>query len=173
MPFARAQDIADFVPFLNDTCEAYGITTPVRQAAFLAQITVESDHLWHQREHYGSARGEEYASGKAYEGRKDLGDIHPGDGVHYKGRGLLQVTGLANYTREGEALGLDLVKAPELLCEPEHSCDSAGLYWKTHGCNELADAGNFIAITKKINGGTNGEDQREKAWARAKAALSI
>ena len=149
--------------------------SPARVAAFLAQITVESDHLWHQREHFHSKLGEEYASGAAYEGRHDLGNTEEGDGVRFKGHGLLQTTGRANHQRVSTALGHDFVAHPEDLSEPEWACKSAGYYWKTHGCNELADAGtdaSFLAITHKINGGTNGEAEREAAWARAKAALA-
>lgn len=173
MPRAREQDLEDFVAPLNEACREYGITTPVRQAAFLAEIAVESDHLWRSRDHYKTARGEEYASGAAYEDRKDLGNIHPADGPRYKGRGLIQTTGFSNYEKLCAVFKQDFLGHPELLLDPKWSCYSACFYWKSHGLNELADAGDFIHVTKRINGGTNGEPEREAAWARVKAALAI
>lgn len=173
MPAAKTEDLADFCEALDSAMEAYDISTPKRQAAFLAQCAEESDQLWHQRDHYHSARGEEYASGRTYEGRKDLGDIHTGDGVHYKGRGLLQVTGLSNYARVSTALGVDFVAHPERLSEPKFACLSAAHYWKSHGLNELADKDEFITITKRINGGTNGLSERQQFWERAKRALAV
>lgn len=118
MPQARPNDIDDFCPAINAAMAQYEINTHDREAAFLAQCAEESDQLWHQRDHYKTARGEEYASGHAYEGRQDLGNIESGDGVRFKGRGLLQVTGRANYAKEGAALGIDLVAHPEKLSEP-------------------------------------------------------
>jgi putative chitinase len=173
MPAARAQDVADFCPAINAAMREFGITTPVRQAAFLGQIAVESDQFWHSRDHYGTKRGEEYASGSGYEGRKDLGNIHPGDGVKFKGHGLLQTTGAANHEKVHQALGIDCVNHPELLCEPEGAARAAGYYWKHHGCNELADAGKFEAITHIINGGINGLERRNQFWAVAKTTLAI
>jgi putative chitinase len=176
MPAARAQDISDFVGPLNAAMHEYGITTPQRQAAFLGQIAVESDQFWHQRDHYGTHRGEEYASGVKYENRHDLGNVHPGDGPRYKGHGLIQTTGFDNHHKASVVLNHDFVGHPEDLCLPEWASRSAGYYWKSHGCNELADAGtdeSFIAITKKINGGTNGLKERQQFWAAAKTALAI
>jgi len=173
LPHAHAQDLEDFCTPLNVACRTYEINVnAARLAAFLAQITVESDHLWHNRDHFGTPRGEEYGSGDAYEGRHDLGNTKPGYGRRYKGRGLIQTTGLFNYDKTGAALGIDLVGHPELLLLPEWSCKSAALYFKAHGCCEAADTGAFAWITKRINGGLNGQDQREAAWARAKEALS-
>jgi putative chitinase len=146
MPLAR--DRADkFCEPLSRAMAEFDINTPSRQAAFVAQVGHESGQLRYVRE---------LASGTAYEGRKDLGNTQPGDGVRYKGRGLIQVTGRANYAACGKALGLDLIAHPELLEDPVNACRSAAWFWKTHGLNELADVGDQARITRRINGGTNG-----------------
>jgi len=141
MPRAHADDIADFVQPLNVACAEYGIdSTAERLACFLAQISVESDDLWHARAHYDTVRGEEYASGEAYENRHDLGNVQPGTASD-SGRGILQVTGRQNYHRASSIFGVDFEAAPEHLLEPKWSCLSAAYYWQSHGCNELSDAG--------------------------------
>ena len=159
MPQAKQSNIDAFVQPINDTCDEFKINTPQRQAAFLAQIAHESGQLRYS---------EELASGEAYEGRKDLGNTLSGDGVRYKGRGLIQITGKENYARCGSALGVDLLAEPERLKEPELAARSAGWFWFTHGCNELADADDFQRITRRINGGLNGYDDRVAFWERAK-----
>jgi putative chitinase len=162
MPFAKPHIAAFFSP-LVDAMEEFEINTPARQAAFLAQIGHESGQLRYVRE---------LASGIAYEGRADLGNAQPGDGVRFKGRGLIQITGRTNYAKCGEALGLDLVGQPNLLEDPVNACRSAGWFWKTHGLNELADASDFIRITRRINGGTNGLADRQALLERAVGVLS-
>lgn len=151
-----------FFESLSAAMEEFEINTPARQAAFLAQIAHESGSLRYVRE---------LASGGAYEGRADLGNTHAGDGPFFKGRGLIQITGRNNYTKCGEALDLPLLQQPELLEQPDSACRSAAWFWQTHGLNELADAGDFIRITKRINGGTNGLAERQAFWARAKQVL--
>lgn len=153
-----------FTEPLAQACAEYGIDTPARVAAFLAQIAHESGGLRYVRE---------IASGAAYEGRQDLGNTEPGDGIRFRGRGLIQITGRANYRRCGEALGLDLEALPELLEEPVNASRSAAWFWASRKLNALADAGDFLKITKRINGGTNGLADREAYHARAKAALGI
>jgi putative chitinase len=172
MPRASDADVDDFAGPLAAAMARFNVNTPARQAAFLAQLAHESDELWHQRDRYGSERGEEYASGLAYEGRRDLGNTEPGDGQRFKGRGLIQVTGRANYAKAAEALGPNFLERPELLNEPKHSANAAGHFWESHGLNELADAGDFGRITRIINGGTNGQAQRESFLARAGEALA-
>lgn len=162
MPFAKAR-ISTFLEPLNLAMEEFQINTPARQAAFLAQIGHESGQLRYVRE---------LASGKAYEGRLDLGNTEHGDGVRFKGRGLIQVTGRANYRECGKALGLDLITHPELLEEPLHACRSAAWFWKSRGLNELADAGDFMRITRRINGGTNGMADRQALYVAAKEVLA-
>lgn len=123
------------------------ITTQARARDFLAQVLHESGGL-----HYF----EEIASGAAYEGRADLGNTHPGDGRRYKGRGPIQLTGRANYKAYGTKLHLPLEAEPTLAAKHDVGWRIAALYWDDHGLNQLADHGNFITITKRINGGTNG-----------------
>lgn len=162
MPFARARATA-FIEPLNAAMAEFGIDSAARIASFIAQVGHESGQLQYVRE---------LASGAAYEGRKDLGNTWPGDGQRYKGRGLLQITGRLNYIACGAALGLDLVGHPELLEQPAAACRSAGWFWKTHGLNELADTGDQVRVTKRINGGTNGLAERLALFEKAKLALS-
>jgi len=165
MPGAGAR--ADqFAGPLNGAMAAYAINTPVRQAAFIAQIAHESGQLRYTRELWGPTPTQQ-----RYEGRADLGNTEPGDGVRFKGRGLIQVTGRANYAACGAALGLPLLDHPELLEQPDGACKSAAWFWKSRGLNELADAGAFITITKRINGSTNGLADRQAFWERARAEL--
>lgn len=91
--------------------------------------------------------------------------------MRYKGRGLIQVTGRANYERCGDALNLPLLDQPELLEQPIHACSSAGWFWQSHGLNELADSEKFITITRRINGGTNGLAERLRYYQAAKRVL--
>jgi putative chitinase len=116
---------------------------------------------------------EEIASGEAYEGRKSLGNTQPGDGKRYKGRGPIQLTGRNNYRKAGAALHLDLESKPELAAQPDVGYRVAGWFWKTHGLNELADKGEFVQITKRVNGGTHGLARREEFYKRAKEVLGV
>ena len=93
------------------------------------------------------------------------------DGSKYRGRGLIQITGRANYMACGEALGIDLIKQPELLEKPQHACMSAACFWATKGLNTLADAGQFDKITQRINGGQNGATDRQALYAKALKVL--
>ena len=136
-------------------------------AHYLAQIAHESAELRYS---------EEIASGKAYDTGKlaiKLGNTPEadGDGQKYKGRGLIQVTGRANYEAYKQYCGFDVVKQPELLAKPVGAIRSSMWFWKTKGLNELADRDEFTAITKRINGGTNGIEDRRKYLARAKKVL--
>jgi putative chitinase len=147
---------------LNKAMAEFEINNKLRMAAFIAQIAHES----------GSFRYvEEIASGTAYEGRKDLGNVKPGDGARFKGRGLIQITGRANYEKCGKALGLDLINNPELLEQSINAVRSAAWFWKTNGLNELADKDQFKQITKKINGGYNGLADREAFYKKALLVL--
>ena len=150
MPNARAK-AGIFLPALNAAMAEFDINTPARQASFLAQLAHESGQLLYVRE---------LASGAAYEGRKDLGNVQPGDGVRFRGRGLIQVTGRTNYAACGKALGLDLLAQPALLEQTVNACRSAGWFWQSRGLNALADAGDQVAVTRRINGGTNGLAER-------------
>jgi putative chitinase len=161
-PYSRRDRLEKLLPHLNNTMQRYAITTPLRQAHFLAQLGHESD---------GFNTNEEYASGADYEGRRDLGNTQAGDGVRFKGRGLIQVTGRANYIDCGRALGVDLISNPQRLADFDLACLSAGWYWDTRKLNGHADRDDVLTITKIINGGTNGLADRQSYLARAKRVL--
>lgn len=160
--------ITGLVPFLNKYCDAYGINTVTRLKHFLGQAAEES----------ASFRTlTEYASGAEYEGRSDLGNTHSGDGVRYKGRGIFQITGRANYQAIGTKLGIDLVNNPTLAATPEVAVETACIYWQSHNLSAIADGpasayDTCVAITKKINGGTNGLAERWTFTQRALVQLS-
>ena len=162
MPNARAK-AGIFLPALNATMAEFGISTLARQASFLAQLAHESGQLLYVRE---------LASGVAYEDRKDLGNTQPGDGARFRGRGLIQVTGRANYAACGKALGLDLLAKPELLEQTVNACRSAGWFWQSRGLNALVDAGDQVAVTKRVNGGTNGLAERQVYFKVAQRVLA-
>ena len=162
MPYAKAK-VALYAPLLDLAMREFDINTPARQASFLSQVGHESGQLRYVRE---------LASGAAYEGRKDLGNTQPGDGERYRGRGLIQITGRANYTAAMMALDVDVVEHPELLETPVLACRSAAWFWKSHGLNELADAGDQVKVTKRINGGTNGLADRLALFEVAKRVLA-
>lgn len=155
---ANPKLIDRFLAPLNATLEEFEINTPQRIRMFLAQIGHESGQLRYVKE---------LASGEAYEGRTDLGNTSPGDGVRYKGRGLIQITGKSNYALASLALGLPLLEKPELLEEDQNACRSAGWFWYKSNLNALADMGLFREITKRINGGYNGYADRYKLYQRA------
>lgn len=162
----QAAIVAAIAPALQETLARYEINTPLRVAHFLAQAAHESD---------GFCTTEEYASGRAYEGRADLGNTKAGDGVRYKGRGLFQLTGRANYKAYGPKVGIpDLVDHPERAAEPVVSLMIACEYWKERrgGLNRFADQDDILTITKAINGGTNGLDDRRRYLAKAKQSLA-
>jgi predicted chitinase len=155
--------LVEYLPHLNAAMLQHGITSDARKAAFLAQLGHESD---------GFHTLEEYASGSAYEGRSDLGNVFAGDGRRFKGRGPIQITGRYNYKQYGEKLGVDLIANPELAATPELGFQIAGQYWADHGLNELADSGHFDTITSRINGGQNGRTDRRRRWGQAQDVLA-
>ncbi|MGF6116719.1 putative chitinase [Janthinobacterium lividum] len=162
MPLAGRRATLFLAP-LNAAMAEFDIDTPLRQASFLAQVGHESGQLRYVRE---------LASGAAYEGRADLGNVIAGDGVRFKGRGLLQVTGRANYAACGVALGLDLLAAPQLLEQTTAACRSAGWFWQSRGLNRLTDAGDQERVTRRINGGLNGLAERLALYAAARKVLA-
>lgn len=142
----------------------YGLMdSPLRLAHFFAQLAHESG---------GFRYMEEIASGQAYEGRADLGNVQPGDGKRFKGRGPIQLTGRANYRLFGRALGLDFEAHPEIVALPSIGLLAACHYWRMRGLNDLADADDVVAITKRVNGGTNGLADRQAYLAKAKALFA-
>lgn len=163
MPNLPAAKRAAYLPFIQQAMAEFAITSYLRETAFLAQLAHESAELRYM---------EEIASGAAYEGRANLGNTQPGDGKRFKGRGPIQLTGRANYKRYGDLLGLDLINNPTQAATPEVGFRIAGQFWKLNGLNELADKQDFRQITKRINGGYNGLDDRIKYYERAKKVLS-
>ena len=151
-----------FTPYLNEYMAKYDITTPLRISAFLAQLAHESGCFRYVRE---------LASGKAYEGRVDLGNTTQGDGVKFKGRGLIQITGRANYKNVSLALfnDLRLLSKPEILETPRYAVASACWFWGAYKkLNDEADKELFETITRRINGGLNGYPDRLAKYISAK-----
>lgn len=159
---ADDKKIEVYTPLLNQYMHEHGICGAEREAAFLATIIWESGHFRYTRE---------IASGAAYEGRKDLGNIYKGDGVKFRGRGLIQLTGRSNYERASKALGVDFVSNPQLLEQPRYATQVSCWWWASNGLNEIADKGDFRRITRVVNGGTTGWADRIKWYALAKTVL--
>lgn len=162
MPACPAEKRETYARHLSTAMEEADITTVTRAAAFLGQIALESGEL-----HYW----EEIADGSRYEGRKDLGNVHKGDGRRYKGRGPLQLTGRANYRDAGRALGIDLEIEPGLVATPPVGFRVAAWFWTSRGLNAKADALELRGITRAINGGFTHQDRRLEYTHRALAVL--
>lgn len=141
----------------------HDITTSRRAAAFVAQVAHESGGFRYRTELWGPTPAQ-----RGYEGRRDLGNVSAGDGSRFRGRGYIQITGRANYTAAAKGMKLDAVDHPELLATHKYAARSAAWWWKSHGCNELADRGDFVALTRRINGGTNGLADRQRYHRRAR-----
>lgn len=168
--------------WINKICPQFEIDTPREYAHFLAQACHETDHF---------RTLEEYASGKAYEGRKDLGNVIIGDGERFKGRGIFQTTGRANYKQLGVKRGNQdiFLKNPELLEQPEYAVWSACVFWKSRNLIDVSNNEDSNLLSKKykgkiikispveyisitINGGRNGLEERKKFYERAKKVLT-
>ncbi|MCI0196970.1 glycoside hydrolase family 19 protein [Cronobacter sakazakii] len=186
-------------PHIVEAMNAYGIDTPKRQAHFIGQIGTESGGFQSvqeslnysvaglaifgirltaaQREQLGRKPGEKALSPErqaaianiVYGGR--YGNNLNGDGWKYRGRGLKQITFKANYEECGKALGLNLVDSPDLLLQDKYAALSAGWFWKANGCNQFADAGDVNGLTRRINGGLNGLQDRIYRTKRAEGVL--
>ena len=166
MPAANDAKVELYLPYLLTKMENRAINTPLRQAHFLAQIGHESGALRYN---------EELASGAAYEDRSDLGNTEGGDGRRFKGRGLIQLTGRANYHDYGKSIGIDLTAEDNWLKiarDPELAVDVACWFWETRKLNQLADKDDVVAVTRCINGGTNGLADRKGYLARARYFLN-
>jgi putative chitinase len=162
---ARQPKLDLFYQPMLDRMQAAGIDTPLRQCHFLAQTGHESGDLLYT---------EELASGDAYEGRTDLGNTQPGDGPKFKGRGLIQLTGRANYVAYGESIGQDLTvdgNWTKVAADPSLAVDAACWFWTTHNLNTLADNDDLQTITRRVNGGLNGLQDRQDHLDRAKFGL--
>jgi len=175
-------------PHLSAAMQRFEITTPLRAAAFIAQIGHESGRLVFTREGWGPT-----AAQLRYEGRADLGNTEPGDGARFMGRGPMQITGRKNYRHLSDALGIDFVAQPHLLERQDYGALSAGWFWHTgaglnlgkrartavaaHGfnvgvnLNDLADTGDFETVTLCINGGLNGYEDRLKLYDLARTVF--
>ena len=151
-PSAKQEIIEGVAEYFNKHAEKYSVTSEDRVCHFFAQSAHESAHFMTLTE---------YADGSAYEGRSDLGNTQPGDGVRYKGRGIFQLTGRANYRAYGQKLGLDLENNPQLAQTPEVSVLTALEYWKDRKLSDYADQNNVEMITRRINGGLNGFEERK------------
>jgi len=161
-PTANDAIITHLANHLDEQFSKYGINTYLRVCHFLAQAAHES----------ASFRTlQEFASGAAYEGRKDLGNVKPGDGKRYKGRGIFQLTGRANYRVMGQKLGINLEANPELASDPMISIKTACEYWNSRNLSAYADLDDVTTITKRINGGFNGFEDRKKYLLKAKAII--
>lgn len=195
IPASGRQHFTVYVPHLEEIFNKYEIITPLRQAHFLAQIAHESDcfrankenlnysaqallnvfhkyfHTPEEAEHY--ARQPEKIANIVYAGRMGNGPTESGDGWKYRGRGLVQLTGKGNYKDYSHATGQDFVGNPDLLTEPYWSMDVAGWYWKSRNLNAWADKDDARMITKLINGGFNGLDDRLHYLSVFKKALNL
>lgn len=188
-----ADTAAAWVDDINITLGIYNIDTPLRASAFLAQIGHESNRLKAVEENlnYGAAglkatfgkyfkenglvdsyaRKPQMIANRVYANRNGNGDEQSGDGWRYHGRGLIQITFKTNYESCGRALGVDFVSNPTLLADPKYATLSAGWFWDSRNLNEYADNEDFLTITKRINGGINGIEDRTKLYEKAKEVL--
>ena len=165
----------ELLPFLTAAMTEFAINTPARAAAFLAQLAHESGQFRFMEEIWGPTDAQ-----RRYEPvtklSAALGNTDAGDGKRFKGRGPIQLTGRANYQRFGNLLSVDLLADPARAASPEVAFRVAGLFWSKKGLNELADvatADAFTAITKRINGGTNGLADRQMFYATARTVLGV
>ena len=183
--------IQQYVEYLNDVMEFYEINNKQRIAMFLAQVGHESGGLRTIKENLnysadrlkvifpkyfrgvdpsGYARNPEKIANKVYASRMGNGDESSGDGYRYCGRGLIQLTGKSNYQAFAQDMGWTLEDATAWLAEPEGACWSAGWFWDSRELNQWADKGDVLTVTKKINGGTIGLEDRKSHY---EAALEI
>lgn len=196
IPLASAKNIGLFYEPLCEAMLKYEITSSKRIAAFIAQIAHESGNLdkliestyyskaerllkLFPRDFKDLAEAEKYikspeaCANRIYANQNGNGSEKSGDGYRYRARGLIGITGKGNYASCGTGLGLDLVNHPELLEQPKYACESAAWFWATHGCNKKADLGLFLDITRIINGGTNGLEERKANYKLCKQILNL
>jgi len=180
-------DTADkWLPWLNKTMQKYDIKSPRRQAMFLAQLAHESGNFRFTSENlnysadalervfkkYFPTRelAEEYArkpekiANRVYANRMGNGDEQSGDGWKYRGRGLIQLTGLSNYASYALQADNEAIIKPDIVAEPEYAADSAGWFWAVNRLNAMADTGDVRAVTRRVNGGFNGLADRESKY---------
>lgn len=190
---AKLKISADWVDPLNETFQRFGISTPLRQAAFIGQCGHECGNfrileenlnyraealqkLWPRRfdaaKAQACARNPKLIANTVYSNRMGNRDEASGDGWRFRGRGCIQLTGSANYFHAGQALGFDFIMEPDLVATPRYAALTAGWFWNTHKLNALADVQDWVTMTKKINGGTIGLQDRIKHINEALAVLS-
>jgi putative chitinase len=162
-PRAKKDVVSGLSAAMPGLIEKYALASTLRQAHFLGQCAHESA---------GFATTTEFASGRAYEDRIDLGNIRPGDGARFKGRGLIQCTGRYNYAHVSKALVVDFLSRPELLSTFPYAAEAAGVYWRDRGLNALADLDDVEGVTRRVNGGVNGLKERKAYTNSAKIALA-
>ena len=175
MPLVPAKKRDEVVAFLQAAMTEFAVNKPARAAAFLAQLAHESGQLRFMEEIWGPTEAQRRYEPPGALAEK-LGNTEPGDGKRFKGRGPIQITGRANYRRYGGLLGIDLVSDPGRAALSDLGFRIAGLFWERNGLNELADRADvdaFRLITKRINGGLNGQKDREQFYAVACAVLGV
>ena len=168
LPSETAKRWLDWFQYAIDKAQ---LNTPRRLAGFIAQALHETGNLRYLRELWGPTPTQ-----LRYEGRSDLGNTFPGDGFKFRGRGIFQTTGRSNYAQAAQRLNIDALAHPELLEQPEWAMKSAILYWNTKRrkgltLNQIIDTGDITELTRAINGGTTGLDDRKLKYTRALRAL--
>jgi putative chitinase len=192
-PSRTSESLSNFLVPLRKVMEKYEINTPIRKAAFIAQIGHESGYFRYIRENLNYskdgllrvfpkyfnedsagafARKPEMIASRVYANRMGNGDFISGDGWKYRGRGLIQVTGKSNYESFARYIQKPLEETIRYLETYEGACESAGWFWKVNNCNAIADTGDIVALTRRINGGTNGLEDRRKLYLKAREVFS-
>jgi putative chitinase len=185
---------AEWVDPLNETFERFGILSNNQQASFIGQCGHECGHfrILEENLNYKAATlmrlwpkrfptlevANQYAgnpkkiANMVYASRMGNRDESSGDGYRFRGRGCIQLTGHANYFHAGQALGVDFVMQPDLVATPKYAALTAGWFWSTHKLNQPAESKNLLMVTKLINGGTIGLEDRRELTEQALTALA-
>jgi putative chitinase len=171
IPAARKAPINTYLPFIQAAMDEFEINTKLRVAAFLAQVAHETLDFQFLRELW-DGKGAQAAYEPPSEKAAELGNTHPGDGKRFRGRGGIQLTGRGNYKKYGNILKLPLEVNPDLALTPEVAFRVAGVFWQDHDLNTLADEKRFQLITRRINGGTNGLEERQARYEALLRALA-
>lgn len=191
---ATLQRAAAWLDPIQKAMDVYGIDTPSRSVDFLAQVghesgglAVISENLNYSADglvgtfpkYFTAGQAQQYGrqpqriANKVYANRMGNGDEGSGEGWKYRGRGLIQLTGKNNYAAAAAAMGVDLMDNPDLLLVPEHAAGAAGWFWKNNRLNRFADSGDFVGLTKAINGGTHGLADRQARRAAGRIAFGL